>query len=104
MTARAKDASGQVDVRVKNGGIQIVSPIKDFPDEKWKAIVSLTPVGGLFCLQNRSGGNERAQMAADHQSRIGARTGRLAVLVSIYRAETWYHKTDQDRRVGDGGP
>ncbi len=32
---------GKVDVLVNNAGIQFVSPIEDFPDEKWQAILNL---------------------------------------------------------------
>lgn len=32
---------GKVDVLVNNAGIQHVSPVEDFPDEKWEAIISI---------------------------------------------------------------
>ena len=32
---------GQVDILVNNAGIQFVSPIEDFPTEKWDAIIAL---------------------------------------------------------------
>ena len=34
-------AFGQLDVLVNNAGIQYVSPIEDFPVEKWNAIIAL---------------------------------------------------------------
>ncbi|QDL91104.1 3-hydroxybutyrate dehydrogenase [Paroceanicella profunda] len=32
---------GSVDILVNNAGIQFVSPVEDFPDEKWQAIINL---------------------------------------------------------------
>ncbi len=34
-------AAGRVDILVNNAGIQFVSPIENFPEEKWDAIVAL---------------------------------------------------------------
>src|SRR4029077_20698110 len=34
-------AFGRLDVRVNNAGIQFVSPIEEFPVEKWNAIIAL---------------------------------------------------------------
>ncbi len=41
LVAAAQEAFGKVDVLVNNAGIQHVSPIEDFPVEKWDAIIAL---------------------------------------------------------------
>jgi 3-hydroxybutyrate dehydrogenase len=41
MMAFAADMLGPVDILVNNAGIQFVSPIEEFPDAKWDAILSI---------------------------------------------------------------
>ena len=41
MIAQAEDTFGSVDVLVNNAGIQFVSPVEDFPLEKWDAILAI---------------------------------------------------------------
>lgn len=41
MVALAEQTFGSVDVLVNNAGIQFVSPIEDFPEEKWDAIIAI---------------------------------------------------------------
>lgn len=41
LIAAAEKAFGQIDILVNNAGIQHVSPIEDFPEEKWDAIISI---------------------------------------------------------------
>ena len=41
MVAEAETAFGQVDILVNNAGIQHVSPVEDFPDAKWDAIIAI---------------------------------------------------------------
>jgi 3-hydroxybutyrate dehydrogenase len=41
MVAEAEAAFGSVDVLVNNAGIQHVSPVEDFPPEKWDAIIAI---------------------------------------------------------------
>jgi 3-hydroxybutyrate dehydrogenase len=41
MVGQAEEAFGSVDVLVNNAGIQHVSPVEDFPPEKWDAIIAI---------------------------------------------------------------
>ena len=41
LAAVATDAFGKVDILVNNAGIQHVSPVEDFPEEKWDAIIAI---------------------------------------------------------------
>jgi 3-hydroxybutyrate dehydrogenase len=41
MVREAEAAFGSVDILVNNAGIQHVSPVEDFPDEKWDQIIAI---------------------------------------------------------------
>ncbi|SFG84741.1 3-hydroxybutyrate dehydrogenase [Neptunomonas qingdaonensis] len=41
MIAKAEQAFGSVDILVNNAGIQFVSPVEDFPEDKWDAIIAI---------------------------------------------------------------
>ena len=41
MITQAESLFGSIDVLVNNAGIQFVSPIEDFPSEKWNAIIDI---------------------------------------------------------------
>jgi 3-hydroxybutyrate dehydrogenase len=41
MIGQAEEAFGAVDILVNNAGIQHVSPVEDFPPEKWDAIIAI---------------------------------------------------------------
>ena len=41
MMARAEAELGGVDILINNAGIQFVSPVEDFPPEKWDAILAI---------------------------------------------------------------
>lgn len=41
MITEAQGVLGSVDILVNNAGIQFTSPVADFPDEKWNAIIAI---------------------------------------------------------------
>ncbi|EHL97161.1 3-hydroxybutyrate dehydrogenase [Acetobacteraceae bacterium AT-5844] len=41
MVAEAEGALGKVDILVNNAGIQFTSPVADFPEDKWNAIIAI---------------------------------------------------------------
>ncbi|MEO1252596.1 MAG: 3-hydroxybutyrate dehydrogenase [Pseudomonadota bacterium] len=51
LMAEAETAFGQVDVLVNNAGIQHVSPIEDFPEEKLNAIIAINLVSAFHTIK-----------------------------------------------------
>lgn len=51
LIAAAESAFGSVDVLVNNAGIQFISPVEDFPDDKWEAIVSLNLSAAFYATK-----------------------------------------------------
>lgn len=45
------ESFGSVDVLVNSAGIQFVSPVEDFPDEKWQAIVNLNLSAAFYTIK-----------------------------------------------------
>ena len=54
ITAMVKDTEkqfGQVDILVNNAGIQFVSPIEDFPPEKWELILAINLSSAFYAAR-----------------------------------------------------
>ncbi len=52
MVKQAEDTFGAVDILVNNAGIQHVSPIEDFPPEKWDAIMAINLSSSFHTTRN----------------------------------------------------
>ena len=51
MVAEAEAAFGGVDILVNNAGIQFVSPVEDFPEEKWDAIIAINMSSNFHAIR-----------------------------------------------------
>ena len=51
MVKRAERELGSVDILVNNAGIQFVSPIDEFPEEKWDAIIAVNMSSGFHATK-----------------------------------------------------
>lgn len=52
MIHTAEEEFGAVDILINNAGIQFVSPVEDFPPEKWQAIIDINMSSGFHTTRN----------------------------------------------------
>ncbi|MGD0635362.1 MAG: 3-hydroxybutyrate dehydrogenase [Beijerinckiaceae bacterium] len=50
MIKEAEKTFGSVDLLVNNAGIQFVSPVEDFPPEKWEAIIAINLSSAFYAI------------------------------------------------------
>jgi 3-hydroxybutyrate dehydrogenase len=51
MVSATQAAFGALDILVNNAGIQFVSPVQDFPDEKWDAIIAINMSSNFHAIK-----------------------------------------------------
>ena len=51
MVERAQQELGSVDILISNAGIQHVSPVEDFPPEKWEAILAINLSATFYLMR-----------------------------------------------------
>src|ERR671930_149559 len=51
MIALGEQTFGSVDILVNNAGIQFVSPIEEFPPEKWEAIIAINLSSAFYGIR-----------------------------------------------------
>ncbi|MCA1951822.1 MAG: 3-hydroxybutyrate dehydrogenase [Hyphomicrobiales bacterium] len=67
-----EDAFGKIDVLVCNAGIQFVSPVEDFPDEKWQQIIGINLSSAFYAIKaavpgmKRQGGGRIINLSSAH--------------------------------------
>ncbi|MET2832694.1 3-hydroxybutyrate dehydrogenase [Mesorhizobium shangrilense] len=72
LIARAAETFGTVDILVNNAGIQHVSPVEEFPAEKWDAIIAINlssafhTIAAVIPLMRQAGGGRIVNIASAH--------------------------------------
>lgn len=81
MVRAAEEAFGKVDILINNAGIQHVSPIEDFPTEKWDAIMAINLSSAFHTMRAALPG-----MKARKWGRIINTASAHALVASPYKA------------------
>lgn len=72
MVGEAETKLGLVDILVCNAGIQFVSPVEDFPDEKWEQIIGINLSSVFYAIKavvpgmKRRGGGRIINLSSAH--------------------------------------
>jgi 3-hydroxybutyrate dehydrogenase len=81
MMARVGEAFGGIDILVNNAGVQFVSPIEDFPPEKWDQIIAINLSSAFHTIRAAAAG-----MKAKGWGRIVNTASAHSLVASPYKA------------------
>ena len=100
MIALGEKTFGSVDILVNNAGIQFVSPIEEFPPEKWEAIIAINLSSAFYGIRAAVPGMKkrgwgRIINTASAHSLVG-----LAVQVGLCLGQARHRRPDQDGGAG----
>ena len=97
--AAALERFGRLDVVVPNAGVQHVSPVDEFPEERWQTIVGSALEQPVPARQARLAGAARVGGGRFIAIASVARARRLAVQGGLRLGEARRHGPDQDARA-----
>ena len=74
--AHGDPGTGAVDILVNNAGIQHVSPVDEFPDDRWDAVIAINLSSNFHSIKAVLP-QMKTPLGPDRQRRLRARTSRL---------------------------
>ena len=79
MCSDCADQLGSVDILINNAGIQFVSPVDEFPEDKWNDIMDIIMNSAFHTTKAVLAGHEGEWLGPDHQYRFDAQQSRQSL-------------------------
>ena len=92
MIQNAHTDLGRLDILVNNVGIQYVSPVHTFPEDKWDAIIAVCLSSAFHSHEGSAPVHDRAGLGQDHQHRLHACIGGLAIQERLQCSQAWHSR------------